>query len=662
MNQKTNPLLDIQAKVLQVTYNHNMSVLQTEMPDIYKFYENYAPKNVHLVFDDNGHVNLINNGELVYQGNPLVESNKQVEKFIKAPLHYNYQLSRDGQFNFKHEHVLEAIVKQRVLEVGKGETFNLTQNDQIDFIAIMGSGLGYHLESLFSRFAIRSALVYEPNPDCFYATLHNIDIKKLIEGCRSHGGHLTLKIGGNSEGFVNQIGSIFAQQGYFNIARMCIYRHYLSDKTNDALKMVSDLAHRYVNTWGFGEDEIISVSHTLSNVLTHKFPSILGEAKHNKKEQPVFIIGNGPSLDVSYEYLKQNRNNAIFVSCGTALKPLLDNGIVPDIHVEMERTAGLFNWVDKVGHKDKLKKLDIICLNTVYPEILRLFKQAHLILKPNDLGSEFIKEYISGKYAEIFNCNPTVTNAATAAFVAMGFNNLVLFGVDYGFKSKEHHHSKSSVYYTEKKSLDIKDINGTLKVEANFNGDVYTTEHFDNSRSVLELLLQDNPDVNCINTSDGAKVKLSTPCLIDDLPLFPVLHDRDNFIASLLNGSFANKDYKIKHLKAEFEDVLSKFEVFITELTICTNHVRTRLDLTEAFAKQFKYVVNHENKRAKKLFHKFINGTLNYLQTYIMSNVYYYSDKEQQEEYIQFCLKIMNEHLQWLYIELSENYNKPSKV
>lgn len=661
MNAKTNPLLDIQAKVLQVTYNHNMSVLQKEMPDIYKYYKNYTPKNTQLIFDDNGHVNLINNGELVYQGNPLLESNKQVEKFIKAPLHYNYKLSRDGQFNFEHEHVLEAIVKQRVLEVGKGEEFNLVNNDQIDFIAIMGSGLGYHLESLFSRFAIRSALVYEPNPDCFYATLHNIDIKKLIEGCRSHGGHLTLKIGGSSEGFVNQIGSIFAQQGYFNIARMCIYRHYLSDKTNDALKMVSDLAHRYVNTWGFGEDEIISLSHTLSNIATYKFPSMLSTAKQKKRNQPVFIIGNGPSLDMSYEYLKQNRSNAVFISCGTALKPLLENGLVPDIHVEMERTAILFKWIDKVGHKDKLKKIDLICLNTVYPEILKLFKQAHLILKPNDLGTVIIKEYISEKYAEIFNCNPTVTNAATASAIAMGFKNLTLFGVDYGFKSDDHHHSKDSAYYTEQKSLNIKKITGTMSVEANFGGSVYTTAIFDHSRSVLELLLQDNPDVNCVNTSDGAKVKRSTSCQIADLPLLDILANRNDFVASFLHKSFDNKGYSHKDIGTEFEIVLSKFEIFIKQIIAYTKNVITRLDLIEAFSHQFKYVANTDNQHAKESFYRFINGTLNYFQTYIMSNVFLYSDKKQQADYIQFCLKKMNAHIEWLYQELCEYYNKPSK-
>ena len=662
MNTITNPLLEIQKKVLTATFAHNMAALKIEMPEIYNFYKNYTTKNTQLIFDENSNINLVNNGELVYQGNPLLESNKQIEKFIADPNHIRYQIALGGHSYFEHEKVLRKIINKRESEAGNISQYKLTQNEQIDFIAFIGSGLGYHLEGLFAKFAIRSALIFEPDPDVFYATLHNIDIVKLLDNCRKHGGKLTVRVGGNSADFVNEISSIFNKQGYLNIAHMYLYRHYLSEKTTDAFKMVRELAYRYVSRWGFFEDETISLTHTLSNISTYKFPVILASAKQKNRQQPVFIIGNGPSLDSAYEYLKENRENALFISCGTALKPLLDNGIVPDIHVEMERTAKLFEWIDKVGHKDKLKEMPLICLNTVYPEILKLFKQAFVILKPRDAGTAFIQEFISDKYAEIYNCNPTVTNAATASAVAMGFKNLYLFGVDYGFKSEEHHHSKDSVYFTNADDLNIGKMKGAMKVKGNFGGEVYTTHHFDGSRMTLEMLLQENPDVNCVNTSDGAKVQLTTACQLADLPHFNKLQKPSDFIASFLKESFDNKDYKNRDLNHEFELLLPKFELMMEEVIRFNLNIKTRLDLVNGFSLQYKFVADINNNQAKKLFHRFLHGSLNYFQSNIMSNTYFYTDKAQQEEYIQFCLKTMNEHFWWLFDELKHSYNKPSKI
>lgn len=660
MGEKTNPLLDVQAKVLSVTYNHNMAVLEKEMPDVYKYYQNYSPQNTHLIFDENGFVNLLSNDQLVYQDNPLLEINKQVDHFIQAPMHYKYQIEEGGTFDFEHERVLRGIVNKRKSDVDRGEPYNLTQHEEIDFIAFMGSGLGYHLESLFQNFKIRSALVYEPDPDCFYATLHTIDIKKLIEGCRQNGGQLTLKIGGDSSGFVNEIASIFIQQGYFNIARLCLYRHYMSDKTYDAFKKVSELAYRYVSSWGFCEDEITSISHTLTNISELKFPSILATAKSNNRKQPVFIIGNGPSLDASYDYLRKNRSSAVYLSCGTALKPLLENGIVPDAHIEMERVASLYKWIDKIGHKEKLKEIDIICLNTVYPKVLKLFKQAHLLLKPNDAGTTFIQNYISEKYSEVYNCNPTVTNAASSAAVAMGFKNLYLFGVDYGFKSEEHHHSKDSLYYSDNKALDFSKITGTLEVDANFGGTVLTNNAFDNSRAALERLLVANSSVSCVNTSDGAKIKFSISCQISDLPIFEPIQNHSVFVDSFLNESFNNSHYK--NAMYEFESFLPQFSADIKKLISFTEGVVTRSDLVDAFYEQHKFVKNIDVDFTGKLFQRFIKGTLNYLQTTIMSNVYFYADKKQQEKYIQFCLTTMSDHFKWLLNDLTENYNKPARL
>lgn len=662
MTRQIEPLLDIQTKVLRATFINNMAVLKKFLPDIYEFYKEYSPQKVKLTFDENGFLNLVSNGNLIYQDDPIKSSNKQLAAFLKNPRNITYQVSKDGNGKFEHERVLKSIVARRADDIGYSYQSVLHENEQIDFIAFMGTGLGYHLQSLFEKHAIRYAFIFEPDPDCFYCTLHSVDISNMITGCFQRGGQLTLQVGGNASSFVNEIAKIFKRQGYFNVAKMYLYRHYYSEQTDAAFQKVHDLAYRYVSGWGFFEDEVISLTHTLSNISTCKFPSILRRAKDFSRDTPVFIVGNGPSLDENLAFLKKNQDNAVIFSCGTALKPLLDYGIMPDYHAETERTAALYDWVDKVGHKEKLKQINLITLNTVYPEILKLFKQAHLILKHDDAGSEFISQFISNKYSLITYCNPTVTNTATSATIAMGFKNMYLLGVDYGYKSEAYHHSKGSLYFDTDAVQHTKEMKGDFQVAGNFVDKVYTTQFFDNSRMMLELLLQENTDVTCVNCSDGAKIGLTQTMKTEDLPLFSEIKDKHMFIEQVLVDSFDNKDYLLLKPEKKFESLLPVFKKYIDTLVSLSKDAKSRVDLAGSFTAQYKFLINFHGDTTKKLFHRFMHGSLTYLQSNIMSNAHLYADPLKQEEYIQFCLSTMNEHLYWLLAELKNNYNKPSKV
>ncbi len=588
-------------------------------------------------------------------------SQAQIDLFIRNPVQFDYEVyqNKDHQSKYEHERVIHRLFQKRRDELGVYSQFQLKAGDSVNFIAIIGSGLGYHIEGLFEKFAIRSAYVYEPEPDCFYAMLHTIDIEKLLTDCQRRGGEISFKIGGNENEFVNEIYKSFKRQGFFNIAQMYQYRHYLSDKTTDAFKKIKEVAYRYQSGWGFCEDEIIGISHTLTNISANKAATLLQHAKFQVKEQPVFIIGNGPSLDECLPFIKENQNNAIIISSGTSLKPLLNYGIKPDMHVEQERPMSIYQWVKKVGHEEVLKEIPLICLNTVYPGILSLFKQPYVMLKTGDAGTSFIHDHISDRYEELFYCNPTVTNASSAGAIAMGFKKLFLFGLDYGFKSQDEHHAKDSIYY---KDIDHFKMHYDFKVPGNFVDEVLTIRTFDNSRGVLEMLLEQNRDVECVNCSDGARILLTTPCRVDALPAFPVIENKVQLISQHLASCFDN-DYTIKHdLFAEFSDVMAYFDGYIETLLDMFNGVNNKEDLTQAFSAQYLFMNSVDAGKQRKLFHRFFCGSLNYLQTSIMSNLNNYHDEKARNRFIQFCVKEMSDHFIWLLADLKAHYNQPARA
>jgi len=663
MTQLSDIELDIQTKLLRATFLTNMAVLKKNMPEIFEFYLNYTPSRAKLTFDHNGEVNMVSNGSLVYEDHAKKNSYEQADLFIKQPKLFSYQLTRALNFLFQHEHKLNELYLKRESEV-ENIHFNLIENDeQIDFISVIGMGLGFHIERLFNQVDIRYLFIHEPDPDIFYCALHCIDLGPMIKKCFSLGGALTIKVGGNANQFANEIASMLSVQGPFNVCRLFMYRHYHSEATDETFQKIHEFAYRLSSGWGFFEDEVISIGHTLSNV-EQGYPLLLSNSLFNNKlkDKPVFIVGNGPSLDADIAYLKRNQENAIIFSCGTSLCSLLHSGITPDFHIEMERTKMVYDWIIPIGMESKLKEINIIALNTVHTDALKLFKNAYLMPKPKDGGMDFLYQFISAEqFTPIMCSNPTVTNAATAAASYMGFKTMYLFGVDYGYKSVTEHHAKGSLYYKKDFSGFTAKMNGDFKVKGNFCDEVYTSQVFDSSKGVLEILLESNPSVTCYNCSDGAMIELTKPLKSKDIELLEPIINKNTLVEALLNDSFSNKELSSKDFAEKFTALIPRLKVIIDKVIKITSiKIKDRKHLAQIFSEQYKYVKSFEGRRDTELYYRFLSGTLNYFQANIMTNVYLYRDKKPQREYIDFSLKLLHEHLLWLYDNLLVNYNKLS--
>jgi len=664
MSQLSALEIDVKTKLLRATFLNNMAVFNKYMPEISNFFQNYTPTRAKLTFDHNGDINMVSEGSLVYEDKAKESSYKQADLFFDEPKLFSYQISNRDRMKYTHEHVLEDIYQLRKQDF-KTAKFNLLKHEKhIDLLTMIGVGLGFHIERLFQLSDVRYFYLFEPDPDCFYCAMHCVDFGPMIEHCFSNGGAFTIRIGGNANQYINGLNEVLTNQGFFNVARFFNYRHYRSEMTDKTFQTVYELAYRLSSGWGFFEDEIISIIHTLSNAK-EQFPYILGKNffDNKLKDKPVFIVGNGPSLDDSIEFIKENANNVVVLSCGTALKPVLDAGITPDFHIEMERSAELYKWVDAVGHKEKLKQINVIALNTVYTKILKLFKNAYLLAKPKDGGTDFLYQYIDkDRFPPVDGCNPTVSNAAVSAAIYLGFKNLYLFGVDLGFIDEEHHHSKSSIYYQKGSHAERKEMKGDMTVKGNFTEEVFTTQHFDNSRSSIEILLEKNPDVNCYNCSNGAYIQLTKPLQIEEISDLILIDEKERLLTNLLRDSFSYEEFKQLNLNTLFKeklvDIKRAINVVIEQTSV---DVTSRQHLAQLFSSQYKFAKSFQSKKETAIVYRFLSGTLNYFQSNIMTNAYMYKDKEKQLSFINAALGMFHEHLLWLFDTLEQGYDKPSK-
>jgi len=667
--------LDITTKLLRATFLNNMEAFKNVLPEIYDFFLDYKPDKTLLTIDKDSNVNLVDNGQLVYEGDPKELSIQQLDAFTVDPKCFSYGMKFSETPYFEHEAQLKALSERQKKETSQLSNLQIEvpfNEPQLDFFCMLGCGLGYQIEELFQRKDIKTFYLYESSPDVFFAAMHCIDFKPLIDKCKSLGGSFTISIGTNEFSFVNDINGLLKKNGFYLVSRIFVYRHYLSDENLNAFKLIHDIVHRFSAGWGFFEDEIISLIHTIEN-SDNDFPLLI-ESKdiNNSIEQlPVIIVGNGPSLDNDIELLKSKQDQAIIVSSGTALKSLLSNGIKPHLQIEMERTAQLDDHYHLFTEEEHsiLKSIPIIALNTVYSGLLKRFSKAYNMLKINDAGTDltcFLTP--NNNYQVVKFCNPTVTNAAIMAILHLGFKNIYLLGVDLGFVDDEHHHSKSSMYYKGEwkgQESNHKNFKGTTKTTpGNFRDEVYTTSIFDSSKGIFEFAIKDFPNANIYNCSDGAKIAGATPLPFKDLACDRVNFDISNSLNELFDNSFSRnsnqKGYVHKFLENEFfpkfKIVINSFNKFLDE------PIKNRAELSDMFSRQNEYVYMLSVEGSTLLYFRFLKGTMIYFQSCIMSNAARYTDEKMRLEFISDGLQVMKDHCNFLYNELLDGYNKPAKV
>ncbi|PWS55657.1 motility associated factor glycosyltransferase family protein [Pseudoalteromonas sp. meg-B1] len=660
--------------MLQATLLANLALLKEQMPALYEVFKDYSPTDTGVAIDALGNANLFNNNEFVYQDSPREFACKQLTQFLDDPLYFKYELNHqeDKDILFEHAALLKSIYNVRASETDN-KINNPAEEKRLDFVCFLGGGLGYQIEELLKKKDVLNVFLFEPSKDTFYALLHCIELRPLFNKCVANGGHFSIRVAGSEDGVINEISKFLFEHGHFNISQILFFKHYDSPLIEKTIARIKDVGHRWSAGWGFFEDEIIGLSHTISN-LKAGFPVIKkAELFKNKLENsPVFIAANGPSLDSAIDFLKANQSNVIIVSCGTALKALLVNGIKPDIHIEMERVAFLLDWVEVVERTEnidtKLEELNIIALNTVYDGVLNRFKSAHLLSKINDCGGRFIRA-LDAKNQFVYpeHSNPTVSNTALAVVISLGFKKVYLTGTDFGFVSKDHHHSKHSIYFDKDfkhKETVEKGIQDGMIVKGNFRDEVQTTPIFDSSKGNIELLLQDNLDVKVFNTTDGAFIRYTEPMRIEDIGALEVIADKQNEISSLLKKgasleqlSTGNVELKIKKIKNTTKYALEQL------LSYTSVYFKTREELADVFSIQNKSLLTLRNGNDDdRVVYWLIQGSFRYFQAYIMTSSYYYHDLDKRVEFMNACVEAFNEHIKGIYLEFIQNYNKPAKV
>ncbi|MEA3314429.1 MAG: 6-hydroxymethylpterin diphosphokinase MptE-like protein, partial [Campylobacterota bacterium] len=370
------------------------------------------------------------------------------------------------------------------------------------------------------------------------------------------------------------------------------------------------------------------------------------------KDKFVFVIGNGPSLDNYIKIIKKYRDNAIVIASGTAINSLYNYNIVADIYVAIERTITVYDSISDLP-KDYLDKITIIGMNTIHPRLFTQFNKKFMFLKSQDTGTDFIN---NSKYKILNHSNPTVTNGALSLAISLGFKNICLFGIDFGYKDSKNHHSKNSIYLDKSHKYFEKEFKDEIEIEGVDRDIIYTQEIYNNSRKYIELLIKDSSkDINIYNFSNGAKIE-GTKRVINpkDIKLNKEKINKKKILTNISQQfTIYKKDIKLN--KEKINKNIKKLEKLIKEYNNKNITIYEYLKFCDIFYKRFRIEYNNEFK----YLHQLYNGTI----VTLMGMIYSYASINSDNKKISlFIYKSLNSLKKFLKKSRKEILNIEKKI
>lgn len=478
----------------QLTLHRNLEKLQVFYPDIAAFYQYYQPQRWQFCIDNNGQENIFHlpSRTLAYH-DCSAEAELLAQLFKQNPFRdfaiysQSYQEKLSKYIHFQQ--ILEVEKLQKLLP--KVDKFCL---EDIRTLAFFGTGLAGHIELTLNDLTPLNVFIFEEDPDLFYASLFVTDWAKLIEKSNTSNGHLYFNIGCSPDSYLSEFLYQLYAIGAFEISNTFLFPCYYRPHLQKAIGNLRSQLKTFIALNEYYDNARYSITHFLHNAQA----GALFYQERPKKTTyscPVFIIGNGPSLDELVEHIRQYQDDVIIISCGTALKALYEYGITPDFHAEAEQNSATYDWITKVPDRAYLKSIHFLSSAAAFPVTAKLFKSACLAFTVGQVPLKVLAQVDGGlaqKMCQLKYAFPTVSNFAVNMALSLGFENIYLFGVDLGFADIEHHHSKKSAYYTgQGDSLHdyAKHVGRQIPVKGNFSPYVFTKFEFNTARKVMEQVV-----------------------------------------------------------------------------------------------------------------------------------------------------------------------------
>ena len=218
------------------------------------------------------------------------------------------------------------------------------------------------------------------------------------------------------------------------------------------------------------------------------------------KEVPGIVVAAGPSLNKNIEELKKAKGKAFIIATDTAMKPLLNAGIIPDMYAVVDGKKPL-SLINIEGAQD----IPLLCTIVAASEVLDYHKGKKIFCNEEIKLADDILNHSKYPNSPI----PIGGSVATHIFAFMymiGIETVILVGQDLAFTNNRSHADG-----TFKESMPEVDTSRFVMVEGNYEIEVPTSDDFKLYLEWYEKYIagfqSEDPEFRVINaTEGGAKI------------------------------------------------------------------------------------------------------------------------------------------------------------
>ena len=499
----------------------NMALLEAQLPYLAELIRAHQPlADLHTCPD--GDWDVVFDDVRLYDGKGgRQQAPKELEAFQQHP---QRSVQRPPETKTLDHHGGEFIAAVMKEATDQGIRFVKEQPGHKGyFLFVFGFGLGNFLENLIKISSARVAIILEPNLDFLYYSTFTLDWAPIMQfAFGADRCDIRFILSSDPAITVATIKKIIRETCPAAWDGALFFHHY----NNSTLKAIYDHFQIALSTTallglGFFEDEMCMVTQTARN-LDARDRYVITNTVKSFNDVPVFIVGNGPSLDQDIECLKRLADRAIIISCGSTLPVLLSHGIRPDFQVVLER--GPFQLESCSRAKaigGGLDGITLLASTTAMPAVVDLFEEVWFYFRPC-LSSTPL--FIAGEGHTLVFTDPMAANAGLNIALLSGFTSIYLLGVDIGSR---HHDQDHSTAYVSPKGRNTT-VSLSIEINGNFGGSVFSDDVYFWSKEIFEHTLAcTGSGRQLFNCSNGAAINGFTPKHLSAVSLPPLTKSKE---------------------------------------------------------------------------------------------------------------------------------------
>lgn len=405
------------------------------------------------------------------------------------------KVNKNGKvFYLNGKYAPSAVVERWLEHQGKIEEYAP--------IVIIGIANGYHIQRILESVPDTSnILIYEPSLELFRRELEETDLSFLFA--------MNIPVGLIVEGLnKEELEQYFALMiSYDNMTSLKYYTsgNYIRlfhEQIEDFVKVLKNYIEKLEVSWNtLIRYTDVKAENTFKN-LPFLYEGYSMEELRNilPEDIPTIVVSAGPSLNKNIMELKKAVGKACIIATDTAMKPLLNAGIIPNLFVIIDglKPGVLFE------HKD-ISKVPMVTMTGVSVEPMKCHKGKKFFYYSSspfeqqiltDLGNKegrkrVLPDLITGG---------SVANSAFSLGVFMGSRIIILIGQDLALTGNRTHADGTFQEKMDEINLD----NGNyFEVESIDGGKVLTRDDFNRYRKWFEEVAEKWEHVTMIDATEG---------------------------------------------------------------------------------------------------------------------------------------------------------------